>query len=71
MDFADLDQKTVTELHEMLDAARDELRVLRFQVSERQLKKMHTIKQKRKLIARISMKLDSKKANTVRATDSK
>jgi large subunit ribosomal protein L29 len=59
MDFKDLEQKTKKELKELLQSTRDELRVLRFQASERQLKKMHTIQLKKKLIARILTRLNA------------
>lgn len=51
MQFADFKDKSKEELKELLNEKKEQLRVLKFKVSEQQLKQMHTIKQVRQEIA--------------------
>ncbi len=53
MDIQDLKNKSTRELHELLAEKRNELRELRFKVSEKQLKNVSEIKKVRKTIAQI------------------
>jgi len=53
MDIQDLKNKSIKELHELLAEKRNELRELRFKVSEKQLKNVSEIKKVRKTIAQI------------------
>ena len=53
MDIQDLKNKSTKELHELLAEKRNELRELRFKVSEKQLKNVSEIKKVRKTIAQI------------------
>ena len=51
--FTDLQNKSADELKELLLEKREELRILRFKVSEHQLKEVHKISDLRKHIAQI------------------
>lgn len=62
MEFVDLKNKGDKELLELLSEQRNRLRELRFQVSERQLKKVHEIREIKKTIARILTLLRQKLA---------
>lgn len=53
MDIQDLKNKSIKELHDLLAEKRNELRELRFKVSEKQLKNVTEIKKVRKTIAQI------------------
>ena len=53
MDFEDLKHKTEEELRELLCEKRENVRELRFKVSERQLKKVGKIKEAKKAVSRI------------------
>ena len=53
MDFADLKNKSMKELQELLTEKRHELREFRFKVGEKQLKNVHNIRVARVLVARI------------------
>jgi len=53
MDIQDLKNKSIRELHELLAEKRNDLRELRFKVSEKQLKNVSEIKKVRKTIAQI------------------
>jgi len=63
MEFQDLKNKSEKELHEALVEKREELRELRFKVSENQLKNVRLIRVARKLIAQILTLLRQKKAS--------
>ena len=60
MDFADLKNKSIKELQELLTEKRHELRELRFKVGEKQLKNVHNIRVARVLVARILTLLKSR-----------
>ena len=45
MQFADFKDKSKEELKELLTEKKEDLRILKFKVSEQQLKQVHTIKQ--------------------------
>ncbi|MBT4120857.1 MAG: 50S ribosomal protein L29 [Candidatus Magasanikbacteria bacterium] len=53
MDIQDLKNKSIRELHELLAEKRNELRELRFKVSEKQLKNVSEIKKVRKTVAQV------------------
>jgi ribosomal protein L29 len=53
LNVSDLQLKSVTELHELLATKREELRALRFSVSENQQKNVRAIRNTRHDIARI------------------
>ncbi len=52
--------KTIPELTHLLSALRDKLQTMRFKVAQRQLKKVHEIKQIKKNISRVSTYLTVK-----------
>ena len=60
MKFKELKVKPVTELHDLLEEKREALRVMRFKVEQRQLKKVHDIKNTRHMIAQIQTLLKQK-----------
>lgn len=62
MQFTDFKDKSKEELKELLNEKKEELRVLKFKVSEQQLKQVHTIKQVRQQIAWIVSLLSSNTA---------
>ncbi len=53
MDYKDLKNLGLKQLHEMLAEKRDELRELRFKDSEKQLKDVRAIREAKKAIAQI------------------
>ncbi len=53
MDYSTLTNKTEKELHDMLAEKREHLRELRHKDSEHQLKKVHTLSEVKRDIARI------------------
>ncbi len=53
MEFEDLKNKSAEELQELLNAKKEELRVLRFKAGEQQLKQLHQVKHLRRSIAQI------------------
>ncbi len=53
MDFTEIKNKSEKELHDLLNEKRSELRELEFKVSERQLKNVRSIRDTKKVIARI------------------
>ncbi|MBU2542684.1 50S ribosomal protein L29 [Patescibacteria group bacterium] len=53
MDFLDLKNKGIKELHELLSQKRNQLRELRFKVSEKQLKNVKEVKKVKITIAQI------------------
>ena len=60
MKFKELKIKPVTELRKLLGEKREALRVMRFKVEQRQLKKVHDVKNTRHAIARIETLLKQK-----------
>ncbi len=60
LQISDLQLKSLTELHEMLGSKREELRTLRFSVSENQLKNVRGIRDVRRDIARILSAINTK-----------
>ncbi|MBU0661540.1 50S ribosomal protein L29 [Patescibacteria group bacterium] len=62
MDFADIQQKPIKELLELLQEKREELRVLTFKASERQLKTVHAIQNSKRVIAQILTAIATQKA---------
>ncbi len=67
LQISDLQLKSLTELHEMLGAKREELRALRFSVSENQLKNVRGIRDVRRDIARILSAINTKHVNASQA----
>ncbi|MFA5211386.1 MAG: 50S ribosomal protein L29 [Patescibacteria group bacterium] len=61
MDYKELKNKGLKELHESLAENREELRSLRFEASENQLKNVKKIDKIKKDIARILTFINSKK----------
>ncbi len=61
MDFADLKNKNIEELKQLLAELSDEWRALSFKAKSGQLKQVHKIKQIKKDIARVSSLISSKK----------
>ncbi|OGH64508.1 MAG: 50S ribosomal protein L29 [Candidatus Magasanikbacteria bacterium RIFCSPHIGHO2_02_FULL_47_14] len=59
MDIATLRVKTKTELQELLQETQAELRVLRFKVSENQLKDVRAVREARQTIAQIQTLLSA------------
>lgn len=53
MEFKELTQKTIKELHKLLSESREKLRELRFKDGNKQLKNVREIRQVRKFIAQI------------------
>ncbi|PIT90803.1 MAG: 50S ribosomal protein L29 [Candidatus Komeilibacteria bacterium CG10_big_fil_rev_8_21_14_0_10_41_13] len=53
MEFKELKNKSVKELHKLLAENREKLRDMRFSVSAKQLKNIREIREVKKLIARI------------------
>jgi len=53
MKFEEVKNKSDKQLHDLLSQKRNELRALRFQASENQLSKVRTIRETKKVIARI------------------
>lgn len=67
LQVSDLQLKSVTELHDLLGAKREELRTLRFSVSENQLKNVRGIRDIRRDIARIISAINTKHATVSKA----
>lgn len=59
MQFVDFKDKSQEELKELLNEKKEELRVLKFKVSEQQLKQVHTVKHVRQQIAWILTLLEN------------
>lgn len=57
MKFADLRDKSTSELTQLLEKSTQELRDLRFKASERQLKEVHKIQAAKRDVARIKTRL--------------
>jgi ribosomal protein L29 len=62
MEYKELLQKSVKELHELMAETRNTVRELRFKSSERQLKNIRELRQLKKTIARIQMTIQEKNA---------
>jgi large subunit ribosomal protein L29 len=60
MDFDEIKNKSVTELNEILDAKKEELRELRFRLQHQQLKQTQKFKEARRAIAKIKTLLNMK-----------
>ena len=71
MEFADLKNKTIKEMHDVLNEKREELRELRFKANENQLKNVRSIRKDRKLIAQILTLLNKKKVLKDKTEDKK
>lgn len=63
----ELNNQSAPELKRLLAEKRDHLRVMRFKVAQRQLKKVHEIKNAKKEIARLHTALH--KLATLKSTD--
>ncbi len=63
----EINNQSAAELKKLLAAKRDHLRVMRFKVAQRQLKKVHEIKNVKKEIARLQTALH--KLATLKTTD--
>ena len=61
MEFKELKSKSPSELKSLLAEKREHLRVMRFKVAQRQLKKVHEIKQVKHDIAKIMTILNNSK----------
>lgn len=59
--FAEIKEKNETELRKMLAASREQLRDLRFRVSEAQAKNVSEVRKLRRRIARLLTALNKKK----------
>ena len=66
MKFKELKVKPVSELKKLLTEKRESLRSMRFKVSQRQLKKVHEIKNTKKLIAQISTLIKQKEQTLIK-----
>lgn len=53
MDFQDLKIKNEKDLHELLGETREQIRELRFKVSEKQAKNVRTLRELKKTVAKI------------------
>ncbi len=60
MKFKELREKQVHELHQLLAASRDALRMLKFKVASQELKDVREIRETRVMIAQILSLLSSK-----------
>ena len=63
MTLKELKVKSAAELRTLLTELREKLRVMRFKVAQRQLKKVHDVKNTKKEIARILTIINQKKNN--------
>jgi len=63
MDFADLKNKNLKELQEILAEKRETVRELRFKVSEKQLKDVRNLRETKKVIAQILTLINQKRTN--------
>ncbi len=61
MEFKELQQKSVSELHKLLADSRDKLRELRFKDSNKQLKNVREIRETRAFIAQVFTLLNKQK----------
>jgi ribosomal protein L29 len=61
MEFKELQQKSVSELHKLLADSRDKLRELRFKDSNKQLKNVREIRGVRAFIAQVFTLLNKQK----------
>ena len=59
--------QSTAEIKKLLAEKRDHLRVMRFKVAQRQLKKVHEIKSAKKEIARLSTAMNN--STTLKSTD--
>jgi large subunit ribosomal protein L29 len=64
MEFVDIKQKNVKDLQTLLMEKREELRELRFKVSEKQLKDVRSIREIKKAIAQILTLINQKREKT-------
>jgi ribosomal protein L29 len=62
MDIIEIKSKSERELHELLAEKRNELRELRFKVSEKQLKNVSEVRKVRRTIAKILTVLKNSKS---------
>lgn len=60
MDFADIKNKTVKELRDLIASGREDLRGLRFKAHSRQLKQIKQLSETKKMVARATMVLAQK-----------
>ncbi len=60
MDFADIKNKSIKELRELIDITREELRGLRFKAHSRQLKQVKQLTAAKQIVARAQMVLAQK-----------
>lgn len=60
MEFSDLKNKSERELRELLAEKHDELRELRFKASEKQLKNVKSVRNLRRVIARVLTLLNAR-----------
>lgn len=63
MDYQELHNKSIKELHELLAEKRDELREGVFKIGENQLKKVRTIRALKKDIARILTAINARRVH--------
>lgn len=61
MDFKEIKNKSISELHKILAESRDKLRDLRFKDANKQLKNVREVRSTRSLIAQVLTLLNSKK----------
>ena len=60
MDNADIKKQSDTELKELLAQMRESLRIMRFKLSSGDLKQVRSIRENRKLVARILTELNAR-----------
>ena len=66
MEFKELKNKTVKDLHKLLAELRDKLRDLRFKDANKQLKNVREIRVVKKTVSQILTLLNKKENNTVK-----
>lgn len=67
MKVKELKVKSITELQRLLNEKREALRVMRFKVEQRQLKKVHEVKNTKRDIARILTIINHKQKQETKA----
>ena len=66
MDYKELQNKSLKQLHEMLAEKRDELRELRFKASGNQLKNVRAIRDAKHTVAQILTAINAHDTNTTK-----
>ena len=71
MEFKELQNKTVADLHKLLAELRHKLQELRFKVANNQLKNIREVRDMRKTVARVMMLVGQKKSADAPRTNAK